>query len=160
MASVTRILVDDTGAEHRVELSSDGTATVDGVRAGLRRARDGSVRISAGGRESTAWTAAAGTTRWVFLDGQIFAFEVRQRGTRRPGAGGHHGSLTSPMPATVIKINVAAGDAIARGDVLVVLEAMKMELPVRAPADGRVVAVNCSEGELVQPGLALIEIED
>lgn len=63
------------------------------------------------------------------------------------------------MPATVTSLNVAVGDRVAAGDVLVVLEAMKMELPIRAPRDGRVTAVACRPGELVQPGVPLLELE-
>jgi biotin carboxyl carrier protein len=63
------------------------------------------------------------------------------------------------MPGTVIRINVVAGAVVKRGDTLIVLEAMKMELPVRAPADGIVKTVSCREGELVQPGAALVELE-
>jgi biotin carboxyl carrier protein len=68
-------------------------------------------------------------------------------------------ALASPMPATVIGVKVAAGDSITRGDVLIVLEAMKMELPIVAPRDGRIRSVMCKPGELVQPGLALVELE-
>jgi biotin carboxyl carrier protein len=50
------------------------------------------------------------------------------------------------MPATVIEIKVAPGDAVSRGDILIVLETMKMELPVRAPGDGRVKAILCTPG--------------
>ena len=63
------------------------------------------------------------------------------------------------MPATVIEIKVAAGDSVKRGDILIVLEAMKMELPVRAPGDGRVKAIHCRPGDLVQPETSLIELE-
>ena len=63
------------------------------------------------------------------------------------------------MPATVRRINVAVGDAVAAGDTLIVLEAMKMELPIRAGAAGTVTSIACREGELVQPGVALVEIE-
>jgi biotin carboxyl carrier protein len=62
------------------------------------------------------------------------------------------------MPATVRQIRVKTGDVVHRGDTLIVLEAMKMELPVRAGADGTVSAIRCREGELVQPGVPLIEI--
>ena len=55
---------------------------------------------------------------------------------------------------------VTVGDAVKRGDALVILEAMKMELPVRAGVAGSVRAVHCREGELVQPGLPLIEIDE
>jgi len=66
-------------------------------------------------------------------------------------------TLTAPMPATVIKVNVTSGDAVKKGDIVVVLEAMKMELPLRALGDGVVAAVRCKEGELVQADAALVE---
>jgi len=75
--------------------------------------------------------------------------------TRRTGAG--EGSLVAPMPATVIKVNARPGDAVRKGDVVVLLEAMKMELPLRAAADAKVAAVNCREGELVQSEAVLVE---
>jgi len=65
--------------------------------------------------------------------------------------------LTAPMPATVIKVQVKAGDAVKKGDVVVVLEAMKMELPLRALGEGIVRAVRCREGDLVQADATLIE---
>lgn len=104
-----------------------------------------------------AWAVADSDTRWVFLDGEVYAFEVERAG-RRKGSGAH-GSLSAPMPATVLRINVTPGDRVSRGDTLLVLEAMKMELPVRAPADGVVKTVSCRAGELVQPGTALLEVE-
>ena len=56
--------------------------------------------------------------------------------------------------------NVEPGAAVKKGDTLIVLEAMKMELPIRAPADGTVARVTCTEGQLVQPGVPLVELED
>lgn len=106
-----------------------------------------------------AWVHAAGDARWVYFDGRVHVFDVARPGARRKGAG-HHGTLMAPMPATVIRVQAASGDRVSRGDVLIVLEAMKMELPVRAPSDGVVSAVNCQVGELVQPGVALMEIEE
>jgi len=55
-------------------------------------------------------------------------------------------------------VNVKAGDAVAAGDTLVVLEAMKMELAIRAPEAGIVRAVNCQAGDLVQPGTVLVDL--
>ncbi len=63
------------------------------------------------------------------------------------------------MPATVVRVLVAPGDLVARGDTLIVLEAMKMELPVRAPRDAAVRAVHCREGDLVPPERVLIDLE-
>ena len=65
----------------------------------------------------------------------------------------------APMPATVIAVNVQPGDAVKGGDVLILLEAMKMELPLRASADAIVSAVHCSAGDLVQPNVPLVDLE-
>jgi biotin carboxyl carrier protein len=104
------------------------------------------------------YAVASGGRTWVFLDGDVFEIsDESDEQRRRPHR--THGSLSSPMPATVISVNVAPGDAVAAGQTLIVLEAMKMELPVRAPGDGRVRAVHCKAGDLVQPDLSLIEFE-
>ena len=62
------------------------------------------------------------------------------------------------MPGTVIDIEVGLGQHVRAGDVLLTLEAMKMELPIRAPRDGVVSAIRCVPGELVQPGPPLVEL--
>jgi biotin carboxyl carrier protein len=117
----------------------------------------GSVRVRSD-RMTTAWTASVGDIRWVFVDGHVFELAVARPQARARGR--HHGSLTAPMPATVLRVLVSAGDAVTRGDSLVILEAMKMELPVRANASGTIRAVQCREGEIVQPGVTLIEIDE
>jgi 3-methylcrotonyl-CoA carboxylase alpha subunit len=62
------------------------------------------------------------------------------------------------MPAKVSAVLVEAGQHVGKGDVLLKLEAMKMELPVRAPHEGTVTAMLCQVGELVQPGITLVEL--
>jgi len=63
------------------------------------------------------------------------------------------------MPATVIKVQVKPGDLVKKGTIVVVLEAMKMELPLRASGDGVVAAVRCREGELVPADATLVDFE-
>ena len=147
--------------------------TVDGQLYDVRPSRDGTVRVSRamttapenpddtarqepGGQ--TAWVAASGEARWVFLNGRVYELARPQPKTRRRG-GGHDTALMAPMPATVRRIAVGVGEAVRPGDTLLVLEAMKMELPVRAAVAGTIRALCCREGELVQPGVALIEID-
>ena len=108
-------------------------------------------------RVERLYAVASGGRTWVFHDG--VTYEIVEPSTKRR-RGGVHESLTAPMPATVIAVNVQAGAQVRRGDILVLLEAMKMELPLRAPADGTVSAVNCQAGELVQPGAPLVELDE
>ena len=116
----------------------------------------GELIVRDGDRIVRVFAIAAGDTVWVFYDG--VTYEVVEERSARARASAPAGSLTAPMPATVVHVNVKVGDAVKRGDILIVLEAMKMELPVRAPADGRIAAVHCQPGQLVQPDTSLIEI--
>lgn len=59
-------------------------------------------------------------------------------------------TVKAPMPGNILKVNVKAGDAVKKGDVLCILEAMKMENEICAPADGTVAGVNVSQGATVQ----------
>jgi len=72
-----------------------------------------------------------------------------------PGSALAAGSLVAPMPGTVIRVEVTAGDEVKAGDTLVVLEAMKMEHAVHASADGTVGEVLVSAGQQVEPGAVL-----
>jgi biotin carboxyl carrier protein len=103
--------------------------------------------------------AASGDARWVYLDGHVYEMVVEIAGRRRRQTSSGHSSLSAPMPATVVRVEVSPGAKVHRGDTLVILEAMKMELPIRAVSDGTVASVNCKPGDLVQPGMPLIELE-
>ena len=67
-------------------------------------------------------------------------------------------TVTAPMPGTILAVNVQNGAAVKKGDVLMVLEAMKMENEIVAPADGTVASVNVTKGASVETGAVLCVI--
>jgi len=99
------------------------------------------------------------TATWVFVDGNVWRIDKAYEQPGRRGKSRGESSVMAPMPATVVTINAAPGRTVSEGDTVIVLEAMKMELPIKAPRSGVVKAVNCAKGELVQPGVNLVEIE-
>ena len=72
-------------------------------------------------------------------------------------AGGEQ--VTSPMPGTILAVNVAVGDTVKRGQVLMILEAMKMENEIICPCDGTIASVNTSKGSSVESGTLLCVIQ-
>lgn len=72
-------------------------------------------------------------------------------------AGGEQ--VSSPMPGTILAVNVAVGDTVKRGQVLMILEAMKMENEIMCPRDGVVASVNTSKGASVESGTLLCVLQ-
>ena len=68
-------------------------------------------------------------------------------------------ALIAPMPGKVVKVLVKAGDRVKRGAKLMIIESMKMETEISAPADGKVAAVKYGEGEVFKEGEVLVEID-
>lgn len=101
--------------------------------------------------------ARQGDKRQLWIDGRTLAVErARQRG----GAAAAEGSLAAAIPAVVSQILVAPGDEVAAGDKLILLESMKMVIPIVAPRGGRVARVLCDVGESVPAGVPLVEMEE
>lgn len=116
---------------------------------------DGRYRVENGDRVLVADAVRDGGTSWIWLDGHLF--EIAPASTTRARVPHDDDALMPQMSAKVIRVLVTAGQAVALGETLVVLEAMKMEMPVRAPRAGVVKKVNCVEGDLVQPGTPVVE---
>ena len=74
----------------------------------------------------------------------------------RTAAGGER--ICAPMPGNILSVNVAAGDAVKKGQVLMILEAMKMENEIMAPCDGTVTSVAAVKGSSVESGALLCTI--
>jgi 3-methylcrotonyl-CoA carboxylase alpha subunit len=121
---------------------------------------NGRYQLTQGTTRRIAFAAIGAGEAWVFLDGLTYVVKDSADGPRRRSRAEEHDALTAPMPATVLAIHVSPGQRVERNQVVMVLEAMKMELPVRSPRDGVVKSVGCEVGELVQPGATLLELDD
>ncbi len=131
---------------------------VDGERL-VVRGRDGdAVRVEDAGRIVGADVVRDGDALTVFCDGETFAFTARDG--LEDGAFDDAGDdrLAAPMPGAVLVVAVAAGDAVVKGQPLVVMEAMKMEHTLRAPHDGTVEALHVAEGDRVAAGTVLLRL--
>ena len=149
-----------SGASIRSVRIEGGAAEVDGRRANVSvRELGGAVRelCVEGVRHRVAWSVQKDTV-FVWCDGRTWVLS-----RRRPEGGGRAaeqgGDLRAPMPGRVRRVAAAAGERVTKGQVLLVLEAMKMEHAIRAPRDGVVRAVHIGEGDLVEAGMELAEIE-
>jgi 3-methylcrotonyl-CoA carboxylase alpha subunit len=145
--------------DHVVPAAATGDSTVDveGRTITVTPVEPGVVRLTVDGSATLAYVASGGDRRWVHLRGRVYVVEVAQPGgprRRRDDGGG----LVAPMPATVRSVLISPGDTVRNGETLLVLEAMKMELPIRATHDGTISAVHCTVGELVPGGFRLIEM--
>jgi acetyl/propionyl-CoA carboxylase alpha subunit len=119
------------------------------------------VDLEAGGVRRRVCVERAGER--VFVDSALGASELRALPRfAEPELELATGSLVATMPGVVRQVLVAVGDRVAKGDVLLVLEAMKMETPVRAPEAGRVAELRASAGQQVEAGalLAVIDPEE
>jgi biotin carboxyl carrier protein len=120
-------------------------------------AGDGCWTLTSDAGIERVWVQWPPERRLVFHDG-VSMFRLDERAAARSRGHVDFHALSAPMPATVRTVLVKVGDEVAEGETLVVLEAMKMELPLRAPKAGRVAEIRCTPGELVQPGVPLVDL--
>jgi biotin carboxyl carrier protein len=158
--------------ESQYEIGIDGeTVTIDGqtLRAHIEDIPGTPLQLLSIGNERFRILARRGADRGsydVAVEGhrlQVEALDERARvirelsGTSKKRAGA--GNLVAPMPGLVVRINVKEGDAVRAGQGLVVMEAMKMENELRAPANATVKRVAIAAGSAVEKGALLLELE-
>jgi 3-methylcrotonyl-CoA carboxylase alpha subunit len=156
---VSEKIVTIAGEQRTVELTKQGDTLVAGdhrIEIVELRGNDAEIRVD--GKRHIVPFLVSGTEISFAFEGQIYVADVAEKGARTRARHRDH-SMGAPMPGIVLKILVAPGDVVTKGTPLLVLEAMKMEHGIVAPRDGTIESVNCSEGELVQPGVDLIEME-
>ena len=118
---------------------------------------DGRIMVQLDGRSRIAHSAKVGDVWWVHIDGHIFCIEKTEAGS---ADGDSDGGMTAPMPGKILEVKVADGQTVEAGELLLVMEAMKMEHRIVAPTDGVVAKVNFSMGDQVQQGDILVEMSE
>ncbi|MBM3626107.1 MAG: biotin/lipoyl-binding protein, partial [Alphaproteobacteria bacterium] len=94
----------------------------------------------------------------VILRGRNYVLNWLQTAASSHSQGSSEERVLAPMPATVTRVAVKMGDAVSRGQTLVVLEAMKMEIAMAAPHDGIVRNVACAAGDMAKEGAELVSL--
>jgi 3-methylcrotonyl-CoA carboxylase alpha subunit len=158
-----RFVFAENGRRHAVTLEFVGDGY--GLRIGEathalagERKTDGALRLRLEGRVFDARAVRVGREWHVFADGAACALALEDD-LPLPEDESAPGSLAAPMPGKVIAVLVKAGDKVAKAAPLLILEAMKMEHTIHAPADGTVKAIHFAPGEQVPEGAELITLE-
>lgn len=110
-------------------------------------------------RDGDAWNVEVG--------GRSFSIRISGESlsgpSRRSASGGRKkkrsGIISSTIPGKVVSLDISVGDEVEEGDVLMILEAMKMQNEIQAPLSGKVVEVNCESGDSVEANTPLVVIE-
>ena len=112
------------------------------------------------GARKIVYVVSDGESRFVSHAGEAYSLlrETQRQSRRSVGRGGHSGSVSAQMPGQVREVLVAEGQSVEKGQTLVVLEAMKMELRAAAPADGTIKRIPVAVGDVVTRGQLLVEV--
>lgn len=101
-----------------------------------------------------------GGVYWIHVDGQVHIYDPEQvSGGARKKTASHNDEIQAPMPGKITKVFLKTGDRVSAGQVVLVMEAMKMEYSLKAPADGEVEKLDCRVGDQVILGKLLCKIK-
>ncbi len=145
----------DNAGDGGYTLTLDGHAT----HAAGQLSENGELRADLDGMRLTATVITSGLRRHVFLHGRAYIFNSIDPLYHAGEGGGLDGGLAAPMPGKVVAWLAAAGSHVDKGEPLLILEAMKMEHTINAPASGLVKSFRFAVGEQVGDGAELVEFE-
>ncbi|HMT08946.1 MAG TPA: biotin/lipoyl-binding protein [Pyrinomonadaceae bacterium] len=157
------------GTKHEVDIKRDGgkvNAAVDGREYSLdvSQPEPGLYVLRDGAAKHVAHVTTKPEVSLVSINGR--AVEVALSDPKRlRGSGSDHehgdglAEIKTAMPGKVVRILVAEGDTVAKGDGVIVVEAMKMQNEMKSPKDGTVAAIKVAEGDTVEAGALLLTIE-
>ncbi len=110
-------------------------------------------------REGELWSVQVGGRTFSIEMGEVPNSGKVSRRPRNSRKGKSSGVVSSPIPGKIVSINLSVGDTVNEGDVIMVLEAMKMQNEIQAPIGGIVTELNCSPGETIEANSPLVVID-
>lgn len=122
---------------------------------------DGTTWLSLGGRRIPVVIASRGDEVFVHLDGEAYSLRYQHPLDRlaAQAGGAAEDRMTAPMPGSIVSVAVNAGDAVTKGQALLVMESMKMETTLTAPRDGVVAEVAYAPGQTFERDAVLLELK-
>jgi len=147
-----------------IELNPSGEnyiAVVNGktVNVHVIRAANGRMDLLVDGQRVTAHVSSDMAKRWVTINGQTLML-TKTSGAKQGVRHDHAGGLIAPMPGQIRSVSVGVGEAVKKGQTLLTMEAMKMEIRIQALRDGKVKSVFVAQGQTVEREQILIEVEE
>ena len=146
-----------------IELNPSGdnfVAVIDGktVTVQIIRAANGRMDLLVDGQRVTAHVSSDMAKRWVTVNGQTMML-TKTSGAKQGVRHEHAGGLIAPMPGQSRSVAVSVGDVVKKGQTLLTMEAMKMEIRIQALKDGVVKSVSVTQGQTVEREQILVEVE-
>ena len=114
--------------------------------------KPGQLKIKVGDRLIKAVITEGDKEKFVFVDGEVFKVKPVELTAKRKTKKKEEGDLSSPISGKVVEVKAKSGSSVKKGDILMVIEAMKMEYLIRAPFDGKIKKVNFKQNDQVEIG--------
>ena len=121
--------------------------------------KPGQLKIKIGDRLVKSTITEGAKEKYVFVDGDVFKVNpVELTGGKKTKKKKEEGNLSSPISGKVVTVKVKNNDVVKKNDILMIIEAMKMEYLIRAPFDGKVKKVNFKENDQIEIGQETVEL--
>ncbi|HDM67329.1 MAG TPA: biotin/lipoyl-binding protein [Thermoplasmatales archaeon] len=120
--------------------------------------KQGYLKITVGDKQIKAVVTEGEKEKYVFINGDVFKVKPVSLTGRRTTTKREEGDLSSPISGRVTKVSVSENTRVKKGDILVVIEAMKMEYLIRAPYDGVVKKIHVKENDQIEMGELTVEL--
>ncbi|MFO7618792.1 MAG: biotin/lipoyl-containing protein [Thermoplasmata archaeon] len=152
------------GKQYPVKITRQGEAFEVGIgdktfKVESKEMKPGFFTMTINGKVTKCNIAAEGNQRHIFINGDVYRFDRVEAGARPASFDKLPSNITSPISGKVTAVSAAGNDMVKAGQVLITIEAMKMEYQIKAPYDGKVEKINFKVGDQVDIGELLVQME-